>query len=120
VSRRRRRRSRSGRVVRLIVPAVVGVAGYFALFGGEFSAFDVRRARAEIGQAQAQLDGLRAETDSLRLRADSLENDPAAIERVAREQYGFIRDGEILYKFEEDGPNQPTSDRASAPDTGRR
>jgi cell division protein FtsB len=121
VSRRRQRRNRSGKAARLVIPAVVGVAGYFALFGGEYSAFDVRRARAEIDQASSHLAELRAETDSLLLRADSLENDPAVIERVAREQYGLIRDGELLYKFDDRGARSEAAPAAAgANDESRR
>jgi cell division protein FtsB len=44
---------------------------------------------------------LQQEIDSLRAWADSLQNDSATIERLAREQYGMIREGEILYRFSE-------------------
>jgi cell division protein FtsB len=37
--------------------------------------------------------------DSLRAWADSLEVDSATLERIARERYGLIRDGETLYRF---------------------
>ena len=40
-----------------------------------------------------------AVTDSLEAWADSLESVPAVIEKVARERYGFIRDGEHLFRF---------------------
>ena len=50
--------------------------------------------------------------EGLRARADSLENDPAAVERLAREQYGMIREGEVLYRFvEEDStPSRPATE----------
>jgi cell division protein FtsB len=37
--------------------------------------------------------------DRLRSRRDSLLHDTATIERIARERYGLIRDGERLYRF---------------------
>jgi hypothetical protein len=43
--------------------------------------------------------GSQAEVESLRARRDSLLHDSGAIERVARERYGLIRDGERLYRF---------------------
>ncbi len=40
-----------------------------------------------------------AEIEGLRRQAHELKTDPRAIERVSRERYGMIRDGEILYGF---------------------
>jgi len=76
---------------------VAGIALYFVLFGGEYTVFDVREARADIAAAQEELAELRIETDSLRAWADSLQNDPVVIERIARERFGLIRDGEYVY-----------------------
>jgi cell division protein FtsB len=42
---------------------------------------------------------LRAELDSLARVARALETDPDAQERAAREGFGMIRDGEILYRI---------------------
>jgi cell division protein FtsB len=41
------------------------------------------------------------ETDSLRVIIDQLTSDNAAIETVAREHFGMVRDGEIVYRFVE-------------------
>ena len=41
---------------------------------------------------------------SVAVVADSLENDPTTIERVAREGYGMIREGETLYRFADTEP----------------
>jgi cell division protein FtsB len=87
------------RLTRLILPAVLLLAGYYAIFGGEHSVMDVRRARAQREDELAELARLRAVNDSLRARVDSLENDPAALERLAREHFGLIREGEVLYRF---------------------
>jgi len=88
---------------RLLLPAILGLAFYFALFGGQYSVFERRSIQRAIQEDGAALAALRAETDSLRLRADSLELDPAALERLAREQYGLVREGEILYRFTDPG-----------------
>lgn len=84
---------------RLILPALVGLAVYFALFGGEYSVFEVRRARAERALEADRLAEVRRVNDSLRAWGDSLEGDSATIERLARERYGMIRDGEVLYRI---------------------
>jgi cell division protein FtsB len=86
---------------RLIFPGLLGLAIYFAVFGGEHSVLDVRNARQSIEAESAELTELQNDIDSLRARADSLESDSATLERIARERYGMIRDGEILYRFVE-------------------
>ncbi|MBW3535830.1 MAG: septum formation initiator family protein [Gemmatimonadetes bacterium] len=92
------------RLRRLILPAMLGLAAYWAVFGGEYSVFEVRRARQGAAAEAAALERLRQEIDSLQARADSLESDSAALERLAREHFGMIRDGEVLYRFAEPEP----------------
>jgi cell division protein FtsB len=86
---------------RLVVGAVAAVAVYYALWGGEYSAFDLRRLRRERAEAEVRLAESRAALDSLRAHAGLLERDPATIERVARERFGMVREGEVLYRFVE-------------------
>jgi len=84
---------------RAVLPALLALAAYYAVFGGEYSIFEVRRARADVSAAEAELTSLRRTIDSLRARADSLERDPATLERIARERFGMVRPGETLYRF---------------------
>ena len=87
------------RLTRLLLPGALLLAGYYAVFGGEHSVMDVRRARAERVAEEVEVARLRRENDSLRALVDSLANDPATLERLARERFGMIRDGEVLYRF---------------------
>jgi cell division protein FtsB len=75
------------------------IAGYYAVFGGQYSIFDLRSARSSLGTEQARLEALHVDIDSLKARADSLQHNDATIERIAREEYGMIREGETLYRF---------------------
>ena len=84
---------------RLIFPALLGLAAYYAIFGGEYSLLDIRRIRVDREQATTALVGLYSEADSLSVRAEALENDPQTLETLARESFGMIRDGEVLYRF---------------------
>ena len=86
---------------RVLFPGLVAAALYFALFGGQYSVFEVTRVREDTVRETAELQALRLEADSLRARADSLENHDATLERVARERFGMIRPGEVLYRFAE-------------------
>ena len=93
-------------MTKLIFPLVLGLAAYYAAFGGEYSLLEVREIRREMEAKRAELERLRAETDSLRGRVAALENDPVAIETLARERFGMIRDGEVLYRFAGDGDGE--------------
>jgi len=83
----------------LLFAAALVAAAYFAIFGGEYGLYEVWRLERQQEEEARELESVRAEVEHLRARADSLENDPAALERVARERYGMIRDGERLYRF---------------------
>ena len=83
--------------------ALLGLAA-FALFGGEYSTFDWLTLRRQVADERAAVRELEAELDSLARVAHDLETDPVAQERVAREDFGMIRDGEILYRLV---PQQP-------------
>ncbi len=89
---------------RLVFGAVSAVAVYYGLWGGEYSAFDLRRLRAERESRAAQLADSRAAVDSLKRHAALLASDDAMLERVARERFGMIREGETLLRFYEAEP----------------
>lgn len=103
---------------RLVLPATLGVVGYFALFGGEYNAFESWQLERRLADEQAELERLEAEVEALRARADSLETDPAMLERLARERYGMIREGERLYHFVEPEPVDSVRVSDSAPSGG--
>jgi cell division protein FtsB len=88
---------RTGR--RLLAGGILALAGYYALWGGEYSAFHLLRLKKERREAEARLSATRAQVDSLRALAGKLEKDDAEVERIARERFGMIRDGELLYRF---------------------
>jgi len=71
----------------------------FALLAGEYGTFDWLTLRRQVAEEQSAIADLEAEVDSLDRLAKALETDPAAQERAAREGFGMIRDGEILYRI---------------------
>ena len=77
-----------------------GVA-YYLLFGGVYSVLDIAKLKQQRREAVSRIDSLIVTTDSLMQRGDSLASDPLAVERTAREEYGFIRDGEVIVRFRE-------------------
>lgn len=96
-----------GRIRRFLLPALLGLAVYYAVFGGEYSLLELRRARAEIQSQERELVALNQTLDSLRAWVDSLQNDSATLERLAREQFGMIREGEVLYRLAEPPDSVP-------------
>ncbi len=76
----------------------------FGAFGGEYGTFDWWQLKQQVREQQGAIEELKVELDSLRREADALERDPATQERVAREQFGMIRPGEILFRVEKVKP----------------
>ena len=81
--------------------AVLIVGGLaFGFWGGEYSTPNWLTLRRQVRVEHAAIDSLKGTLDSLRREAKAIETDPATQERVAREQFGMIRPGEILYRIE--------------------
>ncbi len=96
------------RFVDIAIVLMLFLAVYFAVAGGEYSVFEIGKLEALEQERAAELARTRAEIDSLRAVAILLESDPEAIEREARERYGMIREGEILYKLHDEPPADST------------
>jgi cell division protein FtsB len=82
---------------------MAGLAGGVALlalaaWGGEYGTADWITIRRQLAEERSKVAGLRIEIDSLARLAHDLETSPAVQERFAREQFGMIRDGEVLYR----------------------
>ena len=93
---------------RVVLPGLLGLATYYALFGGEYSYVELRAARRDAREEAAQLVERHRQIDSLRAWADSLQVDSATLERLARERFGMIRDGDVLYRFAESNDSAPS------------
>ena len=102
-----------------VFPGIVALALYVAVAGGEHSLVDARRARAELADRHADLRAVRQEIDSMRAWIDSLRHHDGALERLARERYGFIREGEYLYRIsdgaEKEVPGEPEGESVLGP-----
>ena len=77
--------------------AAVAMVG-FAVEGGEYGTIDLLKLKAQVRGQRDSIVRLRSEVDSLTRREQALKTDPATQERVAREVFGMIRPGEILYQ----------------------
>jgi cell division protein FtsB len=93
-----------GRVAALCAAFLLG---WVAVFGGEYSTFDWLNLRRQVAEQRQAVQQLRVTLDSLGRLAHDLETNPAAQERAAREQFGMIRNGEILYRLVPASPPHP-------------
>jgi cell division protein FtsB len=85
-------------VKRILIGLVVLAMAVFALEGGEYGTTDLLRLKGQVREEQAAIVRLRHEVDSLARFERALTTDSATQERVARELYGMIRPGEVLYQ----------------------
>jgi cell division protein FtsB len=81
-----------GGIAVLVVAAGLGIFGTHAIFR-------VSQMKAEMAAQEREIAALRARTDALGKTAERLRTDPAYIEKIAREEYGFVRDGDTVLKF---------------------
>jgi len=87
-------------VTRTRVAGIAGAIGLVALaaWGGEYGTADWITIRRQVADERARVAALRIELDSLGKLANDLETNPTVQERITREQFGMIRDGETLYR----------------------
>jgi cell division protein FtsB len=69
----------------------------------------VSHMKREMETLERDLVALRARTDALTKTVDRLRNDPAYIEKLAREELGYVREGETVLKFPKGGPVAPAA-----------
>jgi cell division protein FtsB len=85
---------------RIIWWALIVVAAYFAVQGGEYSTKDIYVLHRRTGQLTRTVDSLQRQVDSLGRYLKLVRSDSATMERIAREEFGMVRgDKEILYRF---------------------
>ena len=71
----------------------------------------MRRSQKNAAEIQREINQVDQENQQLQDRVKALKSDPAAIERIAREEMGLARPGEYIFKIP---PKSPESS-ASAP-----
>lgn len=84
---------------RWLALGVLALLVVFAFRGGPFTAGEYAELTRQEAAMKARIEDLEHEVDSLRAFRDSLETSPIVQERVAREQWGWIRPGEISVRI---------------------
>jgi cell division protein FtsB len=91
-----------------VSPRVLGAAGLvllaagLAVYGGQ-QVLRVRHMRGEIATMERDIVTLRTRTTELSRTVEALRNDPAYVEKLAREELGYVRPGETVLKFPSSG-----------------
>lgn len=70
---------------------------YFFLFG-DYGVQRIRKQRQEIVRLEQTVERLQQEQEELKKTIELLKTDPEYIEKIAREEYGLVKEGEIIYK----------------------
>jgi cell division protein FtsB len=65
---------------------------------GTHGVLAMRHSQQQAADIQKEIDELNKENQKLQDRVHSLKSDPAAIERIAREEIGLARPGEYIFK----------------------
>ncbi len=110
------RTSEPGRPYRsFLVAAVLLVLGLLATAGVK-SYSDLGVARAEERRLLQEIADAKARIRTLTERIDRIENDPAMLERLAREELGLVREGDVVIVLpEEEITEAPTESSRSMP-----
>lgn len=53
----------------------------------------------ELDQVETENDELRRDIGKLRVEVQELRDDPAAVERIARDELGMVRKSEVVFQF---------------------
>lgn len=85
---------------------MVGLVTVMLVGGGNL--VKVWRMKQEVERLQQEIQVLEAENDRLARTIDRLREDPALIEKIAREELGYVREGEKVLKFP--SPPRPPRD----------
>ena len=88
---------------RLAVAAVAVLALGLAVFAGR-NTIVLWQMQREVATAERDVARLSAQQKKLEELAEQLRNDPAYIEKVAREEMGMVREGETILKFPSQQP----------------
>lgn len=75
-------------VLAMVVHDVFGTHGFLAM----------RRTQSEIKKVQANLEQLNKENEALEQEVRDLKSDPRLIEKIARDELGLARPGEVIIR----------------------
>ena len=88
--------------------ALLVVVSALAIYGVS-AVIRVSHMKRDMDTMERDLVTLRERADKLTRTVDRLRTDPAYIEKLAREDLGYVREGEIVLKFPKGGATAPAA-----------
>ena len=76
---------------------------------GSHGLLAMRRTQSQIQELRGEIDRLNQENGDLNKQVKSLRSDPKAVERIAREEMGLARPGEMIFKLADKPPESDGS-----------
>lgn len=70
---------------------------------GDHGLLAMRRTQSQMKELRGEIDRLNQQNSDLSKQVQALRTDPKAVERIAREEMGLARPGEMIFKL----PDQP-------------
>ena len=98
-----------GRHARTILGLALLLLAIHDVFGSH-GLLAMRRTQMQMRELRGQVDRLHQENSELNKQVQALRTDPKAVERIAREEMGLARPGEMIFKL----PDPPPEARAPA------
>ncbi len=94
-------------VGRILIALGVFINIYMVLsfFFGEMGLFNAAKVKGTYVKVQAEIATIQRENETLLTHIEALKSDPETIERLAREQLGLVKDGELVFEFVETLPH---------------
>ena len=98
---------------KLFILTIAGCLLLAVLIGGDYNAFSIWGLYRQKENLAREVDSLRVENQLLADQIKRLEEDPRAIEKVAREQFGMARKGESVYRILPEEPEDSSAKDSS-------
>ena len=100
-----------GRALLLLLMAVLAVHDIF----GQHGFLAMRRTEREIARIKQELGQLNEENRQLAEQVKALKSDPQLIEKIARDELGLARPGEVIIKIPQPVTSRPAGAQPNAP-----
>ena len=82
-----------------VVGGALGLLAVAMIVCGSTGLLRVGQMKREVEALEHEIVTLRGETQELARTVDRLRGDPETIEKIAREEFGYVRPGEKVLKF---------------------
>jgi cell division protein FtsB len=100
----------SPRVVKLLLGFVIVLIS-FIFISGNVGLWNLWRAQKEIKELSDRIEMLEKRNALLSVEIERLKSDPYTVEKILREKYGYVRDGDKVYRltpFSEEDTEAPS------------